>query len=432
MKRRFRSSFAAAVITVWVAPVAFATSPLNAISRLEASVAGALAASPQLEMAGAEARARQKSLDAEAAPGAPFVEMQTEGRSSSFGRETNAADYLRVGKPFLLPWQHRRAQKLTEQTRRELGFSRRHAESSLAAEVAARWFEAAALVERREVVRKSLAAVDRALMVQRARLSHGEVAGIDVLQLELDRAREASRSAELESQFESVHQGLRLLCVEGLQLPQAGDLTALAAHFREELEDEQPPLSTAPLLQVARAKAATAGARAALVKTTAWGIPEGDLEWERIPEVDGIPGHDALGLRLSLPLPLGKAGRLSREAAAAEARAAEAAAKLARLQLQEQLRAARSAYEGARTRLSALAPGLKRLDETEHSLAEQVRLGAISSIIYLDVKSRLDEMRMESIAAASALLEARLRLAGLLASSELFPLTWSSKPEVSP
>ena len=62
------------------------------------------------------------------------------------------------------------------------------------------------------------------------------------------------------------------------------------------------------LPDVAEARSEVTRLEAKLSKSTAWGRPEADVEWERIPEFDGIDGYDAFGFRIGVPLHLGKTG----------------------------------------------------------------------------------------------------------------------------
>jgi len=164
-------------------------------------------------------------------------------------------------------------------------------------------------------------------------------------------------------------------------------------------------------------------ARSDLEISTAWGRPVVMAEWEHFPSFGELPGYNAWGLSLAVPLPLGREGRQRKEAAGAEAAAAAARIEATRVQLESRMRAAHAAAIEARSRLRVLEPVIDELAETEHSLREQFRLGSISYLVYIDGLSRLDDVRTECVSARAELLMARLELAVLLGDTRLFPLT---------
>jgi outer membrane protein TolC len=393
------------------------------VERLAASQRAAVRSAPELaarlsELAAAEAAARS-----ERAPGTPYVEWQSEGFSSAFDRRPNAQDTLRLGTPFNLPSHWKKGRRLEEATVGWTEAGRRAARIELAAEVGRRWLDLAATLDRGAVVRRRLARLDQALSLQEARYQLGEVAGTEVAQLDLEQVRESSRLADLEAQEQALRARLRELCGDGCVEPETDDvetLVGLSAPYhgpvtRELLESSAPYRS-------AEGEAEAARARAELVSSTAWGRPLVEAEWERLPDVEGVPGFDAWGVRVSMPLPIGSAGRQLRAAARAEAVAAESNIETLRRRFRRQAEAEVATAEGAARRLAALHTVLEDLERFEHSLSEQFRLGAIRYLEYIDGLSRLDEVRLEAIEARGQLLRSRLELAVMFGDTTLFPL----------
>jgi outer membrane protein TolC len=91
---------------------------------------------------------------------------------------------------------------------------------------------------------------------------------------------------------------------------------------------------------------------------------------------------------------------------------------------------ARTEAEAAAARLSALTTAVDGLERIESSLRQQFRLGVSSYLVHLDGLNRLDEVRLETIAAREQLLLARLELASILADPAVFPVPPSGGEEV--
>ncbi len=355
---------------------------------------------------------------------APRIELQTEGRDASFGRELNAADFLRYSQPFRWPgsgsgalrdgleeWQSvtTRAQRLEE-----------------AAGAASLWLEVAAETAANSVREARLQRIERALVIYRRRLELGEIAGSEVRQLELERGRDAAalalgraRVVTLRAQLES-----RI----GMPSPPAevGDLEALVQWLGAAfpLPSSRPDgLELAgPLFARVEQQQALVDQRSRVRQRMAAGQPTVDVEWERIPDVAGLQGYDALGVQLSVPLPLFGATRSRRAQADADRVAAAFEADLERRQLDQRFRAADSRRQAAELALSELDSLSAELPRTETSLAEQFRLGAISYLVFLDGFRRVDELRFGRIDVQLSLMQARLEEALLLGDASYFPL----------
>jgi hypothetical protein len=217
---------------------------------------------------------------------------------------------------------------------------------------------------------------------------------------------------------------LRELCGSGWGAVRRGDLEALAfaSSTPGSVAVDETELADGPILRLASGDAALQRSAADLVSATAWGRAEVEAEWERVPAMDGLPGFDAWGFRLTVPLPLGAAGHRQREQARARADAADASLDRARREVLRSAEEALVVAEGAADRLRALEPAMDELPDLVHSLAEQFRLGAISYLAYIDGLSRFDRIVEETIDARSTLLRARLELAVLLGDPSIFPL----------
>jgi outer membrane protein TolC len=395
----------------------------GALERLQASQRAAAESAPELaarlhELTAAEAAARSVR-----GAGTPYVEWQSEGFESGFDRAPNAQDTLRLGTPFNYPWNWGEGRRMEDATVLWTGAGREAARLELAAEVGRRWLDLAAVTERVAVVGSRLGRLDEALNLQEAKYQLGEVAGTDVAQLDLEHVRESSRLADLEGQARGLQAQLRELCGDGCRGPERGDLEELvrlsAAHpgtVSEAAVEASAPYRSA----VGEAEAARA--LADVVSATAFGRPLVEAEWEQFPAFEGLPGYDAWGFRLSVPLPIGSAGRQLRAAARAEGEAAESRIDMTRRRYLQQIDSEIAAAEGAERRLSALGTVLEDLEQVEHSLSQQFRLGAIRYLVYIDGLSRLDDVRLEAIEARSQLLRSRLELAAMLGDTSVFPL----------
>jgi outer membrane protein TolC len=157
-------------------------------------------------------------------------------------------------------------------------------------------------------------------------------------------------------------------------------------------------------------------------RRTAYGPSEAELEWERVPDLDGMDGFDAFGARLRFPLPIG--GLRQRQAAEASAREsrARASAEAVRVRLDARLGTELGRVRAAAARVDALREVEAELSGIEHSISERYRLGATSYLEYVDALTRLDDVRIQAVVARHAELRARLALAVTAGDASLFPL----------
>ena len=395
----------------------------DVVARLIAAQEAAMGEYPGLMARRAEVTAEAAALRGEAAAGPPFLEWQSEGLGGS-NRKPNAADYLRVGTPFNFPGQIGKARALVKHADSWVVTARDVAGLTAAAEAGLRWIDVAASLELAELSEARLSRLDDALNLQEARYQLGEIAGTEVRQLDLEHVGESSRLAALRADLKTAQAALRELCGSGRGTVRRGDLEALtlASTTPGGVAVAENELADGPILRLASGDAELQRSAAALVSSTAWGRAEVEAEWERVPAMDGLPGFDAWGFRLTVPLPLGAAGHRQREQARARADAADASLDLARREVLRSAEGALAAAQGAADRLRALEPAMDELPELVHSMAEQFRLGAISYLAYIDGLSRFDRIVEETIDARSTLLRARLELAVLLGDPSIFPL----------
>lgn len=395
----------------------------DVVTRLGAAQRAAVSGFPGLRAERAGLTADAAAVRREAAAGPPFLEWQSEGLGGS-GRSPNAADYLRVGTPFNFPGQISKARTLVRSAESWVVTAQDVASLSAAAEASRRWLDLAAALELEALSEARLSRLDDALNLQEARFQLGEIAGTEVRQLDLEHVSESSRLAVVRADVAMAAAALREFCGTGWGEVRRGDLKALASISKppEELNVTTSVLAEGPLLRLAAGDAELERSAAKLISATAWGRAELEAEWERIPTIDGFPGFDAWGFRLTVPLPIGAAGHRQREEARARADAADAALDVAKLEVLRSAQDARAVVRGATDRLRALEPAVDDLPVLVHSLAEQFRLGAISYLAYIDGLSRFDRIVEETIDARRTLLQARLDLAVLLGDSTIFPL----------
>jgi outer membrane protein TolC len=400
------------------------TASTDIVARLVATQRLALDGFPGLRAEQAGLTAESATIRREAAAGPPFLEWQSEGMSGS-GREANAADSLRVGIPFNFPGQTGKARALVRTTENWVAAARDVAALKTAAEVSRRWLEVATAVELEALSAARLERLDDALNLQEARFQLGEIAGTEVRQLNLEHVSESSRLASIRADVAMAEAALRELCGQDWGTILRGDLAALTAVSRtpDALVLNAENLTEGPLFRQAAGSADRERSASDLVSATAWGRAEIEAEWERIPAIDGLPGFDAWGFRLTVPLPLGAAGHRQRELARARADAADASLDVTRREIRRSAEQALAVATSASDRLRALEPTLDGLPVAVHSLAEQFRLGAISYLAYIDGLSRFDRIVEETIDARKTLLRARLDLAVLLGDPSIFPLT---------
>lgn len=425
----------ALVVTLAAAGVAAAAPPAAAEDvrkRVLAAVRAATAHWSEARAAVHEAAAGEARARAAGSAGSPYVAWTSEGLDGSFARSANAQDALQLGLPFNLPGQSRAAGRYAARAAEAAELDRSTIALHVAREAGALWVERAAWLERLGVHRARCARIDEALALHEARHQQGEVSGSEVMQLDLEHVRESSQLAATEAEALARLERLRELCGEECESARPGDLRLLADATRTPPEAEltADALEGGGLLRQARAAAAARKALAELESATAFGTPEAAVEWERVPALAGEPSFDAWGLALSVPLPVGRAGRQLRAAAQAEAFACDERVEGARRELERRARSARNDAEAAGSRLLALGTAIGELERIEHSLSQQFRLGASSYLVYIDGLNRLDEVRLETIAAREQLLLARLELASILADPAVFPVPVSGQEEV--
>lgn len=380
-----------------------------------------------LDAAAAEARARS-----EGGAGSPFVAWTTEGIDGSFDRADNAQDALHLGMPFNWPWQGAAARDYADAAAEAADLDRSALAVRVARDAGGLWIERAAWKERVEVRVARLKRIDKALNLHEARYQLGEVSGSDVMQLDLEHVRESSQIAVARAEAEARLERLREVCGDGCEDPFLGDLEVLAEATLTPTEGhvEDGALEAGGLLRQERAAAVARQARADLVAATAFGRPLVGVEWEHVPSIGGLPSFDVWGFGVVVPLPIGRAGRQLRSAAKAEALASDERIEGVRRELTRRVQVARTDAEAAMTRLASLNTALVELERIEHSLDQQFRLGAISYLVFLDGVNRLDDIRLEAIAAREQLLLARLEMATILADPAVFPVPAPEETEL--
>ena len=211
-------------------------------------------------------------------------------------------------------------------------------------------------------------------------------------------------------------------------LPQAGDLGALLGEVRQVAA---APAPGGALVAAAEALATREQRLAEFEHRLAAGFPEGEIEVQRIPSVDGSESFESFGFRIAVPLAFSRSVAEKRAAAEARTEAARWRLEATRRDFEQRARAAHAALEVHEASLADLAPLLAQLPRTERSLAEQFRLGAISYLVYLDGLGRLDQLRLDLARTRSEAALARFELATLTADATIFPLAESAKAHSS-
>lgn len=395
-----------------------------AVQRLSRTLAAVAESAPEVAASQDEASARAAMVRAEVHTFDPFLELQREGMGTNLDDRPNTAFYVRLGTTLPLPGEKHQRRRL-ESSLTEWLSARGIAQSTQVVVAAGDiWLQLAALEERLALHGDRLQRLERALELQRKRLELGEVAGLEVVQLQAEHGAESIRLRALRTEVVSVRAQLRELAGDGMSVITAGDLGELVSQLpslpsNSELDHR---LVESPLLQASRADAEKERDLADLRQTLAWGRPEIDVEWERVPSVDGGPSFTAIGFRLHVPLPFGSVGRERQARAEFEASAATSRLHQAERLLVRRWRVALEVLDSAAAALDGIAPLLADLPAAEQSLAEQFRLGAISYLVLLDGMRRLDEVRLAVVEARLDLLRARLEVAALLGDSNLFPL----------
>lgn len=408
--------------------------PHDAAARLRTTMQAAVEQAPGRTIVEARFAALAAGYAAQAAPGAPAVELQREGFKGLFGDHLNSIWYLRARTPFNAPWQSSPRGALDDQVEAWRAPERRARALERAETAAARWLELAAERERLVLLRARVARMDRALEIQQRRLDVGEASGSEVTQLRLERLVDLAQLREAESRAVALAGAIRALIGIDFPEPRSGDLEALLTEGGE-LPGEA---------EISAAVATTAAVRAALARATAesrwgdllaatvYGRPELSLQYERVPELQGAPAINSWGFMISVPLPLGRARSARVEEARSTARVLEAESRALELELRRQLQEAVAAAAAATDVLSDFSSSIDRAAEIERSLADQFRLGAISYLVYIDGLTRLDEVLLQATASRLSLLSARLRVAALLDDASIFPLPATAPQESRP
>lgn len=425
---RTRLLLALCMLSLWLSPSQGEDAPRGSgdpASRVRGAVRGAWQQGTILDEANARITAEQLAAKAETRAGPPYVEYQREGIDSSFGNALNSTKYLRIGKPFNVPWQWSAGRAMISATETYAATARQAAAMNVAQQVGLAWLRLAALDEQEAVQQVRLERGCQALELHRKRLEMGEVSGSEVSQLELEHARQASALAALRARREQARLELEGLAGKGDFYPVRGDLERLTAELEPLPGDEAwfvERLEESLFLRMAREQTEQGRRSADLEQKLAWGRPEIEVEWEHVPSVEGLDDFDAFGWRIQLPLPVDRSGRERRQASRANLAAVEAQERILKRELEARVRGAAAAAEAAEERMRLMEGVLAGLPETERSFSEQFRLGAIHYLVYFDALSRLEEVLLQSIEARQELLEARLELAVTLDDLSLFPL----------
>jgi outer membrane protein TolC len=401
--------------------------------RIREAVRGAWQYGANLAETAANIEAERNAAKVEARAGPPYVEYQQEGIDSSFGNAPNATKYVRLGKPFNVPWQWRAGKSLISATETYAATARQAAAMNIALQVGLAWIHLAVLEDQVALQEIQLDRRRQALKLHRKRLEMGEVSGSEVTQVELEYARQYSDLATLRAGREKALVELERLAGEGDFKPARGDLGRLCEGL-EPLPNSEAghteDLEQSLFVKLAHQQAAQGRRSAELEQKLAWGRPEIEVEWEHVPPVEGSEAFDAFGWRIQVPLPVDRSGWERRKESRANLAAVEARERLVKRDLVAQVRIASAAATAAEERIEGMGGLLAGLLDTERSLTEQFRLGTISYLVYFDALSRLDDVVLQNIDARRALLEARLELAVVLYDLSLFPLPEPSLEDV--
>ena len=391
------------------------------VQRVESVQLAAVASSPALQFRLHAAAFRGAEARSEAAAVNPYVEWQSEGLGSD--RTLNAQDSLRLGTPFNFFGQMGPARDLARTSEQSVAVIQRNAIRATAVEALGRWLDLAAAVERLEVRNARLERLDIALALLEARHQLGEVAGTEVAQLDLEHTDASLLVAATAAQVEVLRQAVAELCGPSYPAPRPGDLEALAGLSRTPVSSEirEQALAAGLPMQNAETEAKIEEARARMAAATAWGRPLIEAEWEHFPDIGPVPGYDAWGFRIALPLPVGSVGARHRAAARERAAAAAASRQTAARETQSRAEAALAVAEGAQSRLATVASSVRSLPRIEESLFAQFRLGVLTHLEYVYGTVRHDELLLSTIDARIDLLSARLQLSYLLDDPSIFP-----------
>jgi len=391
------------------------------VQRVESVQLAAVASSPALQFRLHAAAFRGAEARSEAAAVNPYVEWQSEGLGSD--RTLNAQDSLRLGTPFNFFGQMGPARDLARTSEESVAVIQRNAIRATAVEAVGRWLDLAAAVERLEVRNARLERLDIALALLEARHQLGEVAGTEVAQLDLEHTDASLLVAATAAQVEVLRQAVAELCGPSYPAPRPGDLEALTGLSRTPVEREirEQALAAGVPMQNAETEANIEEARARMAAATAWGRPLIEAEWEHFPDIGPVPGYDAWGFRIAVPLPVGSVGARHRAAARERAAAAAASRQTAARETQSRAEAALAVADGAQSRLTTVASSVRSLPRIEESLFAQFRLGVLTYLEYVYGTVRHDELLLTTIDARIDLLSARLQLSYLLDDPSIFP-----------
>jgi len=413
------------------ATVAAGQEPAGVVQRVESVQLAAVASSPALQARLHAAAFRGAEARSEAAAINPYVEWQSEGLGSD--RTLNAQDSLRFGTPFHFFGQLGPARELTRASQESVAVIQRTAVRATAVEAVGRWLDLAAAIERLEVRNARLERLDIALALLEARHQLGEVAGTEVAQLDLEHTDASMLVAATAAEVEVLRQAVAELCGPSYPAPRPGDLEALAGLSRTPGSSEirEQALAAGVPMQNAETEAKVEEARARMEAAAAWGRPMIEAEWERFPDIGPVPGYDAWGFRIAVPLPLGSVGASHRAAARERTAAAAANRQAAARETKSRTEAALAVAEGAQSRLATVASAVRSLPRIEESLFAQFRLGVLTYLEYVYGTVRHDELLLTTIDARIDLLSARLQLSYLLDDPSIFPTAANSTEEES-
>lgn len=412
-----------------------------AVAKIVATMEAAVASAPEVRRRVAGLNAESSEVLSGLGPGTPYFSWQREGVGGGFEYKPNGVEYFRVSTPFNLPWRISDNRDVREYSETLLDLGSRAAALDVAGRVGQAWIDLAATTEKAQVAQVRLARLQRAIEIQRKKFELGEISGSEKTQLEIELARDAAAMTQVLVDRRALEEMIAAWTVSDFPRPVAGDMAWLEDGTASKVGrsgSTREPLDSGPLnnnvwIREADSRSVLAQAESELIRSTAWGRPEIDVEWERIPDFDGIGGYDAFGFRIGVPIHLGKAGK--RKVTAAEFRAEAVAAERDRLRrdLKGRLEATLAALDANALILTSLEPVLDEMPATEFSLSEQFRLGAVSYLVYLDGLARLDEVRLQVIEARRGLLSARLELAELTADGSYFPTPGliEEQPDVS-
>ena len=393
--------------------------------RIQEAVRGAWQYGANLAETAANIEAERNAAKVEARAGPPYVEYQQEGIDSSFGNALNATKYVRLGKPFNVPWQWHAGKSLISATEAYAVTARQAAAMNIALQVGLAWIHLAVLEDQVALRELQLDRRMKALKLHRKRLEMGEVSGSEVTQVELEYARQYSDLATLRAGRQKALVELESLAGEGDFKPARGDLERLSEGLEPLPSSEAghtEDLEQSLFMKLANQRTAQGRRSAELEQKLAWGRPEIEVEWEHVPSVEGLEAFDAFGWRIQVPLPVDRSGWERRRESRANLAAVEARERLVKRELVAQVRIASAEAAAAEERLKEMEGLLSSLPATERSLTKQFRLGTISYLVYFDALSRLDDIVLQRIDARRTLLEARLELAVVLFDFSLFPL----------